>query len=62
MNVLFLMKKSVYMLECEIGLDDVVLDEELLDYSVLTVDGKHGIIKEIFWILKPIKCFLKMEF
>ena len=48
-DVLFLMKKSVYMLDCEIGLDDVVLDEELLDYSVLTVDGKHGIIKEIFW-------------
>lgn len=48
-DVLFLMKKNVYMLDCEIGLDDVVLDEELLDYSVLTVDGKHGIIKEIFW-------------
>lgn len=48
-DVLFLMKKNVYMLDCEIGLEDVVLDEELLDYSVLTVDGKHGIIKEIFW-------------
>ena len=48
-EVLFLMKKKVYMLEDEIELGNLVLDQDLLNYSVLTVDGKCGIIKEIFF-------------
>ena len=43
------MKKKVYMLEDEIELGNLVLDQDLLNYSVLTVDGKCGIIKEIFF-------------
>ncbi len=48
-EVLFLMKKNVFMLESEMNLGDLVLDEELLKYSCLTTDGKCGIIKEIFF-------------
>lgn len=48
-EVLFLMKKKVFMLESELELGDLVLDEELLNYTCLTVDGKCGIIKEIFF-------------
>lgn len=48
-EVLFLLNKKVYMMEEEIAFGDLVLDEELLDYSCLTVDGKCGIIKEIFY-------------
>ncbi len=48
-EVLFLMNKSVFMAESEMELGDLVLDEELLTYRVLTVDGKCGIIKEIFF-------------
>lgn len=48
-DVLFLLKKNVYMLEDDIELGDLILDEELLGYSCLTVDGKCGIIKEIFF-------------
>lgn len=48
-EVLFLMKKKVFMLESDIELGDLVLDEELLEFSCLTVDGKCGIIKEIFF-------------
>ena len=48
-DVLFLMKKNVYMLESEMELGKLILDSELVTYSVLTVDGKCGIIKEIFW-------------
>lgn len=48
-DVLFLMKKNVYMLESEMELGNLILDSELVTYSVLTVDGKCGIIKEIFF-------------
>lgn len=48
-EVLFLMNKDVFMLESEMALDNLVLDEELLTYRVLTVRGECGIIKEIFF-------------
>lgn len=48
-EVLFLMNKSVFMLDSEMALGDLILDEELLTYRVLTVNGKCGIIKEIFF-------------
>lgn len=48
-DILFLMKKNVFMLESDIDLGNLVLDNELLNYSCLTVDGKCGIIKEIFF-------------
>ena len=49
-EVLFLMKKSVYFDKDKLVLDDnEVLDEELINYQVLTSDGKKGIIKEIFF-------------
>lgn len=49
-EILFLMKKSVYYDRDKLVLDDdEVLDEELINYQVLTSDGKKGIIKEIFF-------------
>ncbi len=49
-DVMFLMKKKVYINEEELDLDDnEILDEELINYNVLTVSGKCGIIKEIFF-------------
>ena len=48
-EVLFLMKKKVYILKNDLSLNtDEVLDEELISFQVLTTDGKMGIIKEIF--------------
>ena len=49
-EVLFLMKKKVYIEEDDIELSDTeVLDEELATYSVFTDDGKEGKILEIFF-------------
>ena len=49
-EVLFLMKKKVYIDEDEIELsDNEVLDDELMTYSVFTSDGKEGKILEIFF-------------
>lgn len=48
-EVLFLLKKDVYVRSEDIKLDDdEILDEELITYKVLTKDGKEGIIEEIF--------------
>lgn len=48
-DVLFLMKKNVYFDKGLLKLDDdEILDEDLINYEVLTKDGKRGIIKEIF--------------
>lgn len=48
-EVLFLLKKKVYFDEDKLRLNDSeVLDEELVTYKILTIDGKEGIIKEIF--------------
>ena len=49
-DVLFLMKKDVYVDKDFLQLnDEEVLDEDLIHYSVLTKDGRRGIIKEIFY-------------
>jgi len=48
-DVLFLMKKDVYVLKEELQLENnEVLDEDLITFTVLTKDGRRGIIKEIF--------------
>ena len=47
-EVLFLLKKDVYFDRSKLP-SSIVLDSELLDYEVLTSDGKKGIIKEIFY-------------
>ena len=48
-EVLFLLKKNVYIAKEELLLEDnEVLDEELMTFQVLTTSGKKGIIKEIF--------------
>ena len=48
-EVLFLLKKKVYIDKDELLLDDdEVLDEELMTFQVLTTSGKKGIIKELF--------------
>lgn len=61
-DVLFLMKKKVYIDEEELELDDTeVLDEELVTYEVLTVDGSKGIIKEIF-LASPENKIMRVEF
>ena len=44
------MKKDVYVEKSSLSLeDDEVLDEDLIDYTVLTKDGRSGTIKEIFY-------------
>lgn len=49
-EVLFLLKKNVYIEKEELSLEkEEVLDEELMKYQVLTTSGKRGIIKEIFF-------------
>lgn len=49
-EVLFLMKKKVYIEENDIELsDNEVLDDELISYSVFTTDGIEGKILEIFF-------------
>lgn len=48
-EVLFLLKKNVYIDKSKLLLEDnEVLDEELMTFQVLTTSGKKGIIKEIF--------------
>ena len=48
-EVLFLLKKNVYIYKDKLNLsNNEVLDEELITYKVLTNTGKIGIIKEIF--------------
>lgn len=49
-EVLFLMKKKVYISEDDIELSDSeVLDDELMTYNVFTSDGVEGKILEIFF-------------
>lgn len=48
-EVLFLLKKKVYANSDEINLsEDEVLDEELINYTIKTIDNKQGKILEIF--------------
>lgn len=49
-EVLFLMKKKVYVSKSSLELGkDEVLDEELITYKVVTTDGDVGAIEEIFF-------------
>ena len=49
-DILFLLKKDVFVLKENLSLDeDQILDEDLIHYTVLTKEGKCGIIKEIFY-------------
>ena len=49
-EVLFLLKRDVYINKNELYLDEnEVLDEDLITYKVLTNNKKEGIIKEIFY-------------
>ena len=48
-EVLFLLKKDVYVSKDKLRFNDnEILDEDLITYKVLTNTGKVGIIKEIF--------------
>ena len=48
-EVLFLLKKNVYVSKDSLSFNDgEILDEDLITYKVLTNTGKVGIIKEIF--------------
>lgn len=64
-EVLFLLKKDVYFDKDKLNLNDnEILDEDLIKYTVLTKDGKKGIIKEIFLASesnKIIRCELDHE-
>ena len=47
-EVLFLLKKEVYVDKDSLDFsDDEVLDEELMEFEVITTDGRHGRILEI---------------
>lgn len=49
-EVLFLMKKKVYVSKDSLKLDSSeVLDEDLINFKVVTTDGREGIIEEIFY-------------
>lgn len=61
-EILFLMKKKVYFDEEMLELGDTeVLDEELVTYEVVTVDGFSGKIKEIF-LASPENKIMRVEF
>ncbi len=48
-EVLFLLKRPVYFSKEDLHLgSNEVLDSDLINYQILTTDGKSGIIKEIF--------------
>ena len=49
-EVLFLLKKEVYVDKDSLDFsDDEVLDEELMEFEVITTDGRSGKILEIFY-------------
>lgn len=49
-DVLFLLKQKVFVKKNLLELtSDEVLDEDLISFNVLTIEGKKGIIKEIFY-------------
>lgn len=65
-QILFLMKKNVYFDYSRLNLsDNEVLDSDLINYKVLTNDGKEGIIKEIFFASeknKIMRVFIDKEY
>ncbi len=61
-DVLFLMKKDVYVDKDLLELNDnEILDEELIKYDIYTKDGKKGFIKEIFYASENNK-IMRVEF
>ena len=61
-EVLFLMKKNVYFDKDELGLeDDEVLDEDLLEYKVISNDGRIGSIMEVFYA-SPTNKVIRVKF
>ena len=49
-EVLFLMKKDVYVSKESLSFDDnEILDEELMEFEVITTDGRCGSVLEIFY-------------
>ena len=61
-EVLFLMKKNVYFDKDELGLeDDEVLDEDLLEYKVISDDGRIGSIMEVFYA-SPTNKVIRVKF
>lgn len=49
-EVLFLMKKKVYILDSDLELlDDEVLDDELMTFKVISTDGRVGSVEEVFF-------------
>ena len=61
-QVLFLLKKNVYVDKEKLQLnDDEILDEELLTYTVYSKDGRKGQIKEIFYASETNK-IIRVEF
>ena len=61
-EVLFLMKKKVYFFKDMLGLsDDEVLDEDLLEYKVISNDGRVGSIMEVFYA-SPTNKVIRVKF
>lgn len=65
-QILFLLKKNVYVDYSKLELsDNEILDSDLINYKVLTNDGKEGIIKEIFFASeknKIMRVFIDKEY
>ena len=56
------MKKNVYFDKDELGLeDDEVLDEDLLEYKVISDDGRIGSIMEVFYA-SPTNKVIRVKF
>ena len=61
-EVLFLMKKKVYFDKEKLGLsDDEVLDDDLLEYKVISNDGRVGEILEVFYA-SPTNKVIRVKF
>ena len=61
-DVLSFLKKNVYVKEEDLHLlEDEILDEDLIQFEVLTKEGKRGIIKEIFYASETNK-ILRVQF
>lgn len=60
-EIMFLMKKKVFIDKKTLNLDDSeVLDEELIQYKVKTTSGEEGKIKEIF-LASPTNKIIRIE-
>ena len=52
-EVLFLLKKEVYVNKESLDFsDDEILDEDFMEFEVITTDGRRGKILEIFYAIK----------